>query len=374
VELAAKKELIDGADLAVDSVRLQADASTKSVRTLSRSQERLEELAAVDIATLDEGSREIHAAKVQKHQEAVKRCLDEARTSLSVTTPSAGLMKFPNGAALPGHRVTVVSTGVRLRFVVAVLLGSTPTDHDLLRPALLAARETLTKAGVTSSLCVAADAGFRSHDDFEFAISARPDIDVLIHDPPDPRRGKSKVKGGLFSKSEFDFREDGTVSCPANLPMHGPVKAGGGKLRWRGVGCQDCALRPRCTTTEVREVIVDPDRERLHRAMAERMAKEGAEERYRRRIATVEPVFSYIEDTMRFTRLSSRLSSTVEGEILLKVLAYNLYRLFFCPSAGVAIIEAFFDGFAVRTGRLRLLPAAALVGSPGVRPFAEYFG
>jgi hypothetical protein len=74
--------------------------------------------------------------------------------------------------------------------------------------------------------------------------------------------------------------------------------------------------------------------------MRERMAMPGAKERYNRRIATVEPVFSYIEDAMGFRRASSRKTETVKSEILLKVLAYNLLRL----RAVKAVAVCFFAG------------------------------
>lgn len=363
VDLAARAKLIDPKDLAVDSMRLQADASTKSIRTLNRSEERLAELAKVDLTQLDEGQRQAHEDKVAKHEEAARRCTEEGRTSLSVTTPSAALLKFPSGAALPGHRVSVVAAGVKLRFVIAVVIGSAPTDHNLLPPLANEARRILEKAGMQGPFQMAGDAGFLGQDDLAFAKEHREQMDVLINDPPQPRRGKSRRKGGFFSKAEFDFRADGSVACPAKRPMHGPVKAGAGKVRYRGVGCDSCPLHDQCTSVAVREVIVDPERDRLHRSMHERMAEEGAEERYRRRIATVEPVFSHIEDVMRYRRASSRNTDSVRGEILAKILAYNLLRLFFCPSRRVAFVEATFDGRRIKTTKVQVLDAAEAVAA-----------
>jgi len=361
VHLAAAAKLLDPKDLSVDSMRLRADASTKSIRTLSRSEERLEELAKVDVESLDEVAREAHNLKVSKHEEAVHRCRKEGRTSHSVTNPLASLMKFPSGAALPGHRVTVVAAGIRLRFAVAVIIGAAPTDANLLPEAALAAQTMLASAGIEGRLQMAADAGFLGQEDVQFAVDHRDEIDVLVNDPDQPRRGKSKRRGGFFSKAEFDFRPDGTVYCPAGKPMKGPVKAGKGKVRWRGIDCAGCPLRPQCTSVETRELLVEPERDRLHGELRRRMAQEGAQERYRRRLATVEPVFSYIEDTMRYQRASSRFSETVRSEILLKILAYNLYRLFFCASRQVALVEGYFDGRYLHTTSVRLMDATELL-------------
>jgi transposase len=342
--LAAEAGLLDPKDLAVDSVRIRAEASPKSIRTLARSEERLAELEAVDLETLDVTARQKHDEKVAKHTAAVERCHAEGRTSHSVTNETAGLMKFPSGATLPGHRVTVVAAGMRLRFVLAVLIGSAPTDSPLLEPAIRQTQEVLRRAGITENLQVVGDAGFLAPEDLKFAMEEREEVDILLNDPPIPRRGKSKRAGGFFSRAEFDVLEDGTVFCPAHKAMHGPLRSGVGKVRWRGVGCGACPLKPQCTSGDVREVQIDLERDRLHRAMRARMEQPGAKERYGRRMATVEPVFSYIEDAMGYHRASSRYAPTVRAEILLKVLAYNLYRLFFCPSNQVAIVEGFMDG------------------------------
>jgi len=128
IRLAFERGLLDLEDLATDAVRLRAHASTKSIRTVKRSKERLAELEGTDVSSLDEVQRAEREAKLAKHREALQRCEREERTNISVTNPSAGLMKFPSGATLPGHRVTVTACGTGLRFVVGVLIGSEPTD------------------------------------------------------------------------------------------------------------------------------------------------------------------------------------------------------------------------------------------------------
>lgn len=363
VQFAAKLALVDPKDLSVDSMRLRAEASTKSIRTLKRSEERLRELEDVDKSKLDAADLAKHEAKVEKHRTAVERCRTEGRTNHSVTNEAAGLMKFPSGASLPGHRVTVVAAGMRVRFVIAVVIGSEPTDYNLLAPAVRAAQASLRAAGIDGPLQVAADPGYLGHEDLQFALDERANIDVLVHDPPSPRRGKSKREGGFFSKAEFTFEPDGTATCPAGTKMHGPVKAGRGQLRWRGVGCDTCPLKPQCTEVDRREVVVDPERERLHGAMQARMRQDGAQERYRRRIATVEPVFSYIEDTMGYRRASSRHAQTVRAEILLKVLAHNLARILWPPIRRVAVVHGEWDGERITTSAVHVVAPSDLISA-----------
>ena len=335
VRIAVDRGLIDPEQLAVDSARIEADASTKSVRTLKRSKKRLKELETTDTSEMSPEERDAHDAKVAKHQEAVERCQAEGRTSHSVTDPHAGLLKFPNGASLPGHRVTAVACGTELRFVVSVLIHAVPNDFGQLEEAVRDARQALIDAGMpvvagAPPMQVAADPGYLSQADLQFASDNRDWVDVLIHEPRAPTRHATPGGAALFGRDAFHVHEDGSATCPAGRKMQGPHKQGradGARRLWKGVGCETCPLRARCTKAKQRSFTQDPVGERLHTEMKERMSKPDAKARYNKRIATIEPVFGYIEDAMNFRRSSSRKTETVKAELLLKLLAHNLMRL-----------------------------------------------
>lgn len=321
LRLARQRGLLDEKDLAVDSVRLRAHASTKAVRTRARSTKRLAELATVDPTKLGEAQRVEHAAKVKKHQEALALCEERGTTSVVLTNPSAALMKFPTGAGLPGHRVTVTAAGQKERFVVAVLVDGATNDYGKLGGAVTAAKDALRAAGLPEDvpLQVAADAGYWSESDLAFAAGAREWADVLVADPG-TFNGQT---AGHFGREAFTILPDQTATCPAGRAMRGPFDDANGRQKWIGVGCATCDLKPRCTPGRERALTVSMAAE----AMRGRLARPGARERYNRRISTVEPIFSAIEDSMGYRRVSSRLPETVKAEILLKVLAHNVSRL-----------------------------------------------
>ncbi|WP_227027878.1 IS1182 family transposase [Corallococcus soli] len=329
VRLAGHAGLLDAQDLAVDSVRLRAHGSTKQVRTLHRSKERLEELARQDVDALEPQARQVHAAKVHKHTEAVRLCQQRGASSVVLTSPAAALMKFPSGAGLPGHRATVAACGQQARLVVGVLLDAAAVDYGHLEDAVREARRVLLKAGMPQQAClqVAADAGYGSKADLVFAQSEASWVDVLVAEPQ--AAGEPTGAGGLFGRN--DFRLDAaerSVLCPAGRKMRGPLyDKAHGYDRFVGVGCDVCPLKPQCTRGRERNVTVDWDFERARASMRQRMAQPGARQRYNRRIATVEPVFSSLEDAMGYRRVSSRLPQTVKAEVLLKLLAHNLSRL-----------------------------------------------
>lgn len=326
VQLASRLGLIDPEALAVDSVRIRAHASSAAVRSVSRSTKRLEELSKVDEATLDEAGREVHRAKLKKHQTALELCRNRGRTSIVLTNDAAALMKFPSGASAPAHRTTVVASGKSSRFVIGVLVDADSTDHGKLGGALDKARDVLDRLGLRNGrrLVAAADAGYAYDADFEFAFNNRDWVDVLI-----PERSVGRY-GRFFGRDRFVVRSDLTATCPAGTPMLGPYsnsRANPDDLKWVGVGCSSCPLKSQCTDGKVRAFQIDLQREKHRQFMQNRMEQPGAVDRYNHRIATVEPVFSHLENAMEFRRCSSRASGTVLSEILLNVLAYNIDRL-----------------------------------------------
>jgi transposase len=325
VSLAQRDGLLPVEDLAADSMRLRAHASTKAVRSLSRSTRRLKELAAIDQAKLSDEERAKHQAKVEKHTQAVADCEARNRTSIVTTNPSAVLMKFPDGAGAAGHRVSLMAAGVQARFVVAVLVTADVNDYGLLEPVAEATRKTLLRIGSSHDvkLQAAADAGYTSKADLAYAERVRDQIDILINGTDTPHSHSRDH----FGRERFVFRDDGSVICPAGRPMKGPHHYSDGDTVWRGVGCAECPMRTDCTSGKRRSLFVNAEFDRLRHAMQSRMSVPGATERYNRRIATIEPVFSNIESVMGFRRASSRFETTVVAEVLLKVLAHNISRL-----------------------------------------------
>lgn len=324
VRLAQQRGLLDPQDLAIDSVRLRAHASTKVVRTRERSTKRLQELAAVDPRDLPRSERREHAAKLKKHREALALCAERSVSNVVLTSPAAALMKFPSGAGLPGHRVTVTASGQSTRFVISVLVDAATNDYGKLEGAVRQARDALLRAGVPeeSMLQFAADAGYWSEDDLSFALRSREWADILVAEPGKENGHEDKPRA-YFGRDSFRIEGEAAI-CPAGTRMRGPYQDSAvGRTKWIGIGCTECPQKPQCTPGRERALTVSAAAE----AMRDRLQHEGARERYNRRIATVEPVFSAIEDTMGFRRVSSRLPETVRAEILLKILAHNVARL-----------------------------------------------
>jgi hypothetical protein len=143
------------------------------------------------------------------------------------------------------------------------------------------------------------------------------------------RQDSSKLQGQrkkYFLREAFQLRSVEEVLCPANKRMLGPRRDGDAH-GYRGDGCEQCPLHASCTPAKQRHLVINWEYEKLKTLMRERMSQEGARTRYLQRMATVEPVFSSLEDAMGFRRVSSRKPGTVTAELLLKLLAHNVSRL-----------------------------------------------
>lgn len=325
IALAAELNLVDIEDLAVDSVRIRAHASLASIRTVERSHKRLAQLAKVDRSSASEVERQEHDARVRKHETAVSECERRGVPSIALTNDLASLMKFPSGAAAPGHRATVVASGVSSRFVVGVIVDASSSDSGKLGESMTKVRETLDRLGLRDrTMVVAADAGYYKDIDLQFAYASKDWLDPLI-----AKRDVEKSSNGLLGRDRFVVDEERRATCPAGTQMLGPYPNDktGNAWKWVGVGCADCSLKPSCTKGATRSLNIDFAKSRATSSMDERMSTDEAKARYDRRIATIEPVFSFMQDAMGFRRCSSRLSKTVKAEVLLKVLAYNIDRL-----------------------------------------------
>lgn len=334
LEMALLNKLIEPDELAVDSMRLRAHAATREVRTVVRSEKRLDQLAKADVTAMAPDVRAAHDAKVTKHREALELCAKRDRASVVLTNEMAALMKFPNGAAMPGHRITVTATGVKTRLIVSVLVDDATNDFGKLGGAVVDARAALQRAGlpVDKRLGVVADAGYAAEQDYLFAKQAEAWADVLIasNSSTTDHAGEGAGVGRkqkYFGRERFTLRVDDSVLCPADRVMRGPFDDHSGRTKWLGDGCPQCALRPQCTKGEARAFTASLERERIRAAMQDRLATPEGKARYGRRMAIVEPVFADIEDVMGFRRASSRQRAAVIAEVLLKVLAHNLSRI-----------------------------------------------
>lgn len=327
VQLAHERGLLKTDELALDSMRLRANASCSAIRHRESSRERVEALEQADTSAMSEAEQQRHETELERHRGVVETCESRNAASFAETNDLAALMRFPQGCALPGHRITATAAGASERIVIGVLVDAAPNDVGKLPSAVQQTLEVLERAGVPHDqrLRLLADAGYWDASSLKYAESIRDRVDVLI---ADARPKPNKRRHGKISRDLFVMSEDGrSVTCPAGRPMQGPESAGQGSRRWHGVGCGDCELRPRCTKGKHRKFQIRVEFEASSGLMRKRLNEAPDPTLYKKRAAIIEPVFASVQHEMGFRRASSRSATTVIAEVLLKLLAHNIRRL-----------------------------------------------
>lgn len=268
-------------------------------------------MKAQDLSTATDEEKHRARQKREKHELALRRCANEERTNVVLTNELAGLLKFPHGASLPGHRITAMASGLAVRFVVGVLIDASGHDYGKLKPIVEKTKQVLGQVDglVLDKLSVVLDAGFFSSEDVLYAEQNADWLEAVI--APTPNR---TPKTGMLGREHFVIVDGYKPICPAGREMEGPYTRPTGEEQWRGRGCSRCDLKFQCTKGATRSIVLNPP---LERARA-RFRHPDVRARYRRRIGTVEPVFAHVEDTMGYRRASSRHPDTVRAEILLK--------------------------------------------------------
>lgn len=284
----------------------------------------------MDVAELSADAQLRHEDAVQKHTRAVQLCEEKEAPNLLLSNPKASLLQFPGDGVLPGHRATVVASCPRVRLVLAAVVTPAGTDFGSLEPLFTETRRVLLSCGMPPGTLLegSGDSGFWSATDLSFLEQSASWLSMCLKEMPP--RGPHAGKPQLLGREAFRLeRATQSVVCPAGRPMQGPlwVKALESH-RYRGVGCSACPLKARCTTgTSPRSFHVKWDYERQAAAMRSRLRTAEGRARYAKRMATIEPVFAALQRDMGFRRLSSRHPTTVDAEVRLKLLAYNLRRL-----------------------------------------------
>ena len=144
---------------------------------------------------------------------------------------------------------------------------------------------------------------------------------------PKPLTSGAKSEG-RFGKQDFVYLpEEDVYRCPAGerLPYRYTNQEAGKVLRryWT-TACQDCSLKPQCTTGSERR-ITRWEHEHLLEAVQERLDANPHAMRQRRE--TVEHPFGTMKARMGATHFLTKTLPKVAGEMALAVLAYNLTRV-----------------------------------------------
>lgn len=327
---------IDGSKFAAVNARDQNFNAGKLQELMDRADARLaeylRELDRADTAepggatpTKSELAAKIAALQERQdwHRELLGQ-LDAEQKQISVTDPDTRKMPTAHGTII-GYNAQM-AVDARHKLIAADDVTSDVTDLQQLADVALEAKAALelTKTEVV------ADAGY--YNAAEVSRCVERGITPYI-----PKADTSaNTARGLYGKSQFkyDAAKDVYV-CPAGgeLTYRFATYELGRELRYyRAVGCNQCALKSRCTRNQANRTITREENEHLMEAMARRMRAQPHKFKLRKTLA--EHPFGTIKRWFGYTHFLLKGLAKVRCEWSLTTLAYNLKRVLNLVSFG----------------------------------------
>ena len=315
----AEQNLIEFDLLAIDSVKLRANANYKQSKTLegikkeeNKIVQRLKEVLANASDDNRAGQEEVLALKrrAQRVREArqilLQRLAEKSRAAsekekqeliekekVNITDFDAHIMQQANGERNTAFSITT-TTDVGHDIVTHFQVNAENNDAAALTQALEGSRETTGEKHWE----VEADAGFASMDNYEkLELEGQ---EALIPDQRKDVEENGTTAKGEYDRSKFSFRaKSDSYRCP-----HGWILKNTGSVEMNGrlydryenpSACPRCAFRSRCTKGMHRRVFRDRN-EGVRERMQTKLEKKRSQGRYNKRAHTAESPYGNIKE------------------------------------------------------------------------------
>ena len=276
-------------------------------------------------------------AKLKQVMQRLKRLEAEMLASpdqqLSLTDPDARSMATSGrGSGIVGYNVQI-AVDTKHHLIPTHEVINEGTDRSQLSPMSNTARAEMG----TETLDVVADRGY--YDSQEILACSRAGITVTL---PKPQTSNNKAKGRFINQDFRYVADEDVYICPAGERLvyhYTNVEAGRTLRRYWTNACQDCALKPLCTTGKERR-IARWQHEHVLEAVERRLDENPDKMRTRRQ--TAEHPFATLKAWMGYTHFQMKTLKNVRTEMALHVLAYNLTRVMNILGTGplIAAIKA----------------------------------
>lgn len=353
VQLARQMGMVRLGLVALDSVKLAANASAGKKMTaielaeeLKKLDEYLAKVAATDqqeSSQYGEGQRGddlpvgIRGAQERKKklEEALKAlrqqqaaAKEEPPKNVSIVDPDARWVK-KQGKFIRGYNAQVAADAQQ-QVIVAVKAAAQAMDSEQLNPMVQQVQRTAGQAPKR----VVADAAYYTDDAVLEAAGSQTDCIVPDSETAarlnNPQRAQSKAGAYHANCFQYDGAKD-EFTCPQGkiLPFwkhhsrRGPTKV------YRCQDCDMCPVRELCTGSACgfRTIQVRPDYAQV-RKIRERFEDETIRAVYRKRKAIIEPIFGRWQHNWGVRRLRLRRLAGFSAELHLLAIAHNVAKLF----------------------------------------------
>ena len=320
---------IDGSKFAAVNARDQNFNAGKLQDLIARADARLAEyLQQLDTAdTAEPGpaalTKNALAAKIaslQERQDWHKELLaqlDAEQKQISVTDPDARKLPTAHGTVV-GYNAQL-AVDAKHKLIAAADVTNEVSDTQQLANVALAAKANLALQQAE----VVADAGYYSAAE----VSRCVEQNVTPYIPKADTSANTAL--GLYGKRQFKYDPINDVYvCPAGSRLtyrFATFELGRELKYYRASGCQQCALKNRCTRNKANRTITREENEHLMEAMAARMRAQPGKFKLRKTLA--EHPFGTIKRWFGYTHFLLKGLAKVQCEWDLTTLAYNLKRV-----------------------------------------------
>jgi transposase len=320
---------IDGSKFAAVNARDQNFNAAKLQDLIARADARLAEyLQAMDTADTSEPGgaaltkQELVAkiAALQERQDWHKELLaqlDAEQKQISVTDPDTRKMLTAQGTII-GYNAQM-AVDAKHKLIAADDVTNEVSDLHQLADVALEAKTNLE----VQQAEVLADAGYYNAAEVSRCLDAG--LTPFI-----PKADTSaNTARGLYGKSQFHYDAQKDIYlCPAGQELtyrFATYELGRELKYYRASGCQECALKSRCTRNKANRTITREENEHLIEAMAARMRAQPHKFKLRKTLA--EHPFGTIKRWFGYTHFLLKGLEKVRCEWSLTTLAYNLKRV-----------------------------------------------
>ena len=350
VMICKEQDLIEFDLLAIDSVKVRADASYKQNKTLGGIEEeeqkikkRLKEL--VEAASRGDSMREEEEKALSgrlKRLEGAKEVLTERlkakaadksgkeqkeagkREKINITDCDAQVMQFANGERNPAYSVTT-TTDTANDIITHFQINGQDDDGAGLMEAIEGSRE---KAGGRHEV-VEADSGFASKENYKRL--ERESQGALIPDKRLEAEQRNGLTKGEYDRSKFvyDSKSD-TYTCPRGkvLRKMGEATIHGRRCHRYGNrgACKGCEVRDACTAGKYRIISRDVN-EGVQERMRAKLELEENRTKYHKRAHAAETPYGQVKRNLRFTHVMRRGKGKVGMEMALLFMLHNILKV-----------------------------------------------
>lgn len=340
VEIGVEKELLDFEILAVDTVKIRANASYKQFRDEKglekervRIKERIKEL--IEKAGEDEIEKEeklilekrgerLEEAKKELQKRSGENKKSKGKEKINLTDFDCKLVQQANGETNSGYAITTtVDSGCQL--ITGFQINDEVNDAAILLPAI---EESEKNSGDTHETVVA-DSGFSSLENLE-ELSDHVQK-ALIPDKRLEVEERGETAKGKYDRSEFKYNEEkNCYKCPEGKILRnlGEAEQNGRKCNRYGnkEACKNCKHLAKCTKGKNR-IISRDKQEWLKEEMREELHKKRNEKIYNQRAPIVESPYGQIKHNLKYRIFMRRGRLKIQMEASLLFMLHNILKI-----------------------------------------------